>query len=73
MEDGLIFPGSKTEVEFRDGMRLVPDYLAAIMGRLETHRMTYEEALDAANRQIEADHLNQVETDFVAAHFRKLG
>lgn len=70
MEDGLSFPSQTLEVEFRDGVRLVPEYLAAIMGRLETHRMTYAEAVTAANRQMEADHLNKVEADFIAAHFK---
>jgi hypothetical protein len=70
MEDGLSFPSKKLEVEFRDGVRLVPDYLASIMSRLETHTMTYEEAIDAANRQMEADHLNNAGADFIAAHFR---
>jgi hypothetical protein len=72
MEDGLVFPGQKIEVEFRDGIRLVPEYLAPIMGRLETHTMTYEQAITAANRQMEADHLNSMSGDFIAAHFRGL-
>jgi hypothetical protein len=72
MEDGLVFPGQKIEVEFRDGIRLVPEYLAVIMGRLETHTMTYEQAIEAANRQMEADHLNSMSGDFIAAHFRGL-
>lgn len=73
MEDGLAFPGQKIEVEFRDGTRLVPEYLALIMNQIETHTMTYEEAITAANRQMEANHLNEAGADFVAAHFRKLG
>lgn len=70
MEDGLVFPGQKVEVEFRDGMHLVPEYLAAIMGRLETHTMTFDEAIAAANRQMAADHINSAGADFIAAHFR---
>ena len=70
MEDGLVFPGQKVEVEFRDGMHLVPEYMAAIMGRLETHTMTFEEAIEAANRQMAADHINNAGADFIAAHFR---
>jgi len=60
------------ELEFRDGKRLVPDYLGAILAGLETHRMTYEEAVLAANRRMEADHLNAKRDEILAAHFREL-
>lgn len=60
------------EIEFRDGKRLVPEYLGAIMAGLETHRMTFEEAVQAANRRMEADHLNAQRDSILAAHFREL-
>ena len=60
------------EIEFRDGKRLVPEYLGAIMSGLETHRMTYDEAVQAANRRMEADHLNAKRDEVLAAHFREL-
>lgn len=60
------------ELEFRDGKRPVPEYLAAIMAGLETHRMTYEEAVQTANRRMEADHLNAKRDEILAAHFREL-
>lgn len=60
------------EIEFRDGKRLVPEYLGAIMSGLETHRMTYEEAVQAANQRMEADHLNAKRDEILAAHFREL-
>lgn len=59
------------ELEFRDGMRSVPDYLAAMMAGIPTHRMTYEEAIDLANRQLASDHLNAKQDEFIAAHFRQ--
>lgn len=60
------------ELEFRDGRRLVPAYLGAIMGGLETHRMTYEEAVQVANKRMEADYLNAKRDEILAAHFREL-
>jgi hypothetical protein len=65
-------PPAPVEIEFRDGKRLVPEYLGAIMGGLETHRMTYDEAVLAANRRMEADHLNAQRDRVLAAHFREL-
>ena len=55
---------------FRDGERSVPDYLAAMMTGIPTHTMTYEDAVQAANRKVTADLLNAKQDDVVAAHFR---
>ena len=60
------------EIEFRDGKRLVPDYLGVLMSGLQTHRMTYDEAVDTANKRMEADHLNAKRDEILAAHFREL-
>jgi hypothetical protein len=60
------------EIEFRDGRRLVPDYLGGLMSGLETHRMTFDEAVDAANKRMEANHLNAQRDRVLAAHFREL-
>ncbi len=60
------------ELEFRDGKRFVPEYLAALMADLETHRMTYTEAVAAANRKTEADWLNAQRESLLVAHFREL-
>lgn len=61
------------EVEFRDGKRLVPTYLAVQMQGIETHRLTYEQAIDAANRKALSDNLNAQQDRVLAAHFRELG
>ncbi len=61
-----------SEIEFRDGKRLVPDYLGVIMAGLETHRMTFDEAVLAANQRLEADFLNAQQDKVLAAHFREL-
>lgn len=60
------------EYEFRDGKRLVPDYIATLLAGIETHRLTYEEAIDAANRKAEADFVNAQQDRILAAHFREL-
>jgi hypothetical protein len=68
----LIDPTTRSkELEFRDGKRLVPEYLASIMAGLETHRMTFEEAVGVANKRLEADFLNAKQDDVLAAHFRE--
>jgi hypothetical protein len=56
------------EVEFRDGKREIPDYQAEMMRGLETFRMTYEEAVRAANQQLTRNHLNRVEDETVRGH-----
>jgi len=72
VETGLSFPGSApSEVEFRDGKRLVPAHLAPFLERIETHRMTYEEAVVIVNKMMESDYLNAQGDSFVAAHFRE--
>ena len=71
MDEGLSFPGGLSEeLEFRDGKRLVPNYIGAILSGLETHRMTYEEAILRANQRMEARYLNSVADDVVVAHMR---
>lgn len=42
------------------------------MARIETHRMTYEEAVDAANRLMESDYLNAQSERIISAHFKGL-
>jgi hypothetical protein len=59
------------EVEFRDGKRWLPAYLADMMSGLETHRLTYEQAVAAANQKAFSDHVNAKADAFVAAHFRE--
>lgn len=60
------------EYEFRDGKRLVPDYIGVLLTGIETHRLTYEEAIDAANKKVETDFLNAQQDRILAAHFREL-
>lgn len=70
-EDGLIFAKVQDdEVEFRDGRRIVPSHLVPFFARLETHRMTYKEAVAAANKMMEGDFINAQSDAFVSAHFK---
>lgn len=71
MEDGLIFATpEECEVEFRTGRRIVPPHLIPFFMRLETHRMSYEEAVVAANRLMESDFVNAQGDSVIAAHFK---
>lgn len=60
-----------TDIEFRDGHRTVPDYIAVLLTGIETHRLTYEEAILAGNRKAEADYLNAQQGRVLEAHFRE--
>jgi hypothetical protein len=60
------------EYEFRDGKRLVPDYIGVLLTGIETHRLTYEEAITAANQKVETDFLNAQQDRILAAHFKEL-
>ena len=58
------------EVEFRDGKRLVPEYLASAMDGLETYRMTYREAIEEGNRQMQRNVVNRAFDKTIIGHFR---
>lgn len=59
-----------TEVEFRDGKRLIPDHLADMMVDLPTHTMTHEEAIEKANWKLANDFLGRAQDRIVQSHFR---
>lgn len=60
------------ELEFRDGKRLVPGYLARAMVNLETYRYTYKDAVAEANKQMTRDVLNDKLDKHILGHFRGL-
>ena len=60
------------ELEFRDGRRVVPNYLVAILSVLETFRMTYDEAIDEANRMMERDYISNALSKVRTDHLRDL-
>jgi len=68
----LAFPHPRpVERIFRDGKRVVPEHVAAIIGDMETDHLTYEQAMLIANQRLEADLLNERQADIIAAHFKE--
>ena len=59
------------EVEFRTGKREVPDYMADLMAGIETHRLTYDEAVEAMNRKMTGDYLGRAMDRIIDQHFRE--
>ena len=58
-----------TELEFRDGRRLVPEHLAVLMGMFNTVEYTYEEAIRIANDALVYRQLQRIERDVIRKHF----
>jgi hypothetical protein len=58
-------------LEFRDGKRVVPDYLYPEMSQLETHRMTYEQAIKEADAARMNKWLGDQQHDLLVSHFRQ--
>ena len=58
------------QIEFRDGIREVPDHLAYLMKGLPTYDMTYEEARQKANWKMVADIANKTQADMVRSTLR---
>ena len=68
----LAFPHPRpVERVFRDGKRVVPEHVSAILGGMETDHLTYDEAMIIANKRLEADLLNERQADIIAAHFKE--
>lgn len=61
------------EIEFRDGVKTVPDHVRDMMVGLDTHKFTYEEAVRLSEKKIVRDRLNQIQTDITMRHFRENG
>jgi hypothetical protein len=60
-----------SELEFRDGKRTVPPYIAHLLTGIETYRLTYDEAIAAANKKLESDFINAQQDKILAAHFKE--
>lgn len=62
-----------TTLEFRDGKREIPDYLADVIRRYESrlYQITYDEAIELANRTMEHDVVEAKLTSVIATHFRE--
>lgn len=62
-----------SRIEFRDGVRDIPDYLADIMVGLPVHRLTYDESVLLANENLTRQHINKVEAKIIEDHARDWG
>lgn len=58
------------QIEFRDGIREVPDHLGELMRGLPTYDLTYEEARQKANWKMVADIANKVQQDLARKTLR---
>lgn len=61
------------EVEFRDGDRVVPFHVAALLEGVETWKYTYDEAIQKANEQLLRRRLNELQREAVNKHFKDFG
>lgn len=59
------------EIEFRDGPQAVADHVAMLLRSVDCTTMTKAEAIKASETQMLRDHLDRVESKFIAAHFRE--
>lgn len=59
------------EVDFRDGPRAIPVYLARLMAGLETYAITYDEAVRIVNSKVAADQANKMMNRVIREHFRQ--
>jgi hypothetical protein len=60
------------ELEFRDGKRETPDYLADYLSYVDTVRVTYLEAIELANKARLTEHLNNMQQKVITEHFKDL-
>jgi len=59
------------EIEFRDGPRVVPHHVAAILASIDTYKFTYDEAIRLANDGMLRSALGQIQRKTIDGHFRK--
>lgn len=59
------------EIRFRDETRTVSDFIFARLMGIQTRLLTYEEAMDQANKREIADHLNGEQQRMIRAHFER--
>lgn len=58
------------ELEFRDGLRVVPEYLGRMMGGIETHRYTYEQVVQMVNQRMVGDIFGKRQNEMIQRHFK---
>ncbi len=60
------------EMEFRDGLRVVPDHVADYLTGIDTLRLTFLEAMEMANKARVSEHLNRMQQKVITEHFKEL-
>lgn len=63
------------KIELRDGWREVPDHVADLLaGHVEqVYRLTYDEAIELANRELTRRHANAAADKLIREHFTTYG
>lgn len=61
------------DMEFRDGVRSVPDHIEVVLGGIDTRRYTYREAVLAGNRKMLSDKVFRAQQDIIRSHFNEKG
>jgi hypothetical protein len=61
-----------TELEFRDGRFVVPDYLADLMSEFDTTMYTRQQAVDKVNSGMLTQRLDRAQQDTIKQHFEKV-
>jgi hypothetical protein len=56
------------ELRFRDGVRVVPDYMATLMVNIDTRKLSYNDAIRAMNHELENSHVERAMRQIVDRH-----
>lgn len=59
------------ELEFRDGKRVVPDYMETLMVGLPLHKLTYDQAIAAMNQQAVSGVIDRHMDRMLDRHFKE--
>lgn len=57
-------------VEFRDGNREVPEHVKALMSGIPTHTLTYDQAIEAMNKNLEKGVIDRAADTVLRQHGR---
>jgi hypothetical protein len=67
------FPSSPNDhLQFRDGLRLVPEYLAVMMADIDTEEYTFDEACKVVNERMLGNYLGKTFDSVIGDHMREV-
>lgn len=67
------FPSSPEDhLQFLDGKRLVPEYLAVMMADIETEMYTFDQACEVVNQRMLGRHLGGIFDSVIGDHMREV-